>query len=111
MHRGEPIALGPQLFTLRVDRQKLDPHFLAGCLRAPSNARRAGTHASTSSRVDVRKLHVLQLPLTEQAPYGEAFQHITEFVSLLSQAKTHGTSLAQGLSDRLAAGGLDTSPD
>jgi hypothetical protein len=106
VHQGDPTALGPQLFALRVDRHKLDPHFLAGCLRAPSNGRQAGTHASTSSRVDVRKLQVLQLPLEEQEPYGEAFQRITEFTALLTRAKSLATGLTQSLSDRLAAGDL-----
>ncbi|MFR9756775.1 N-6 DNA methylase [Streptomyces sp. TR06-5] len=106
VHKGEPTALGPQLYALRVDQQKLDPHFLAGCLRAPSNGRQAGTHASTSSRVDVRKLNVLQLPLDGQAPYGEVFQQITDFTGRLSRASTLGTGLAQALNERLATGGL-----
>lgn len=106
VHQGPPTALGPQLFALRVDRMKLDADFLAGCLRAPSNGRQAGTHASTSSRVDVRRLHVLQLPLEEQKRYGEAFRQVAEFGALLSRARALGGTLAHGLSDRLAAGGL-----
>ncbi|MFD7198163.1 hypothetical protein [Streptomyces sp. NPDC059893] len=63
VHEGPPMALGPQLYALRVDPEKLDAYFLAGCLRAPANGRQAGTHASSSSRVDIRRLQVLQLPL------------------------------------------------
>ncbi|MFJ8861296.1 N-6 DNA methylase [Streptomyces sp. NPDC102451] len=106
VHEGPPIALGPQLYVLRVEPAKLSAHFLAGCLRAPSNGRQAGTHASSSSRVDIRRLHVLQLPLDEQAGYAEAFRHLTAFKQLLTRADALGEQLADDISDRLAAGGL-----
>jgi hypothetical protein len=102
------MALGPQLYTLRVDREKLDAHFLAGCLRAPANGRQAGTHASSSSRVDIRRLQVLQLPRQDQAVYAEAFRRLRTFESLLSQAGGLGGGLVSDVSDRLAAGGLNT---
>lgn len=106
VHEGPPIALGPQLHVLRVDAEKLNTHFLAGCLRAPSNGRQAGTHASSSSRVDIRRLHVLQLPLEEQAAYAEAFRQLTSFTQLLTRADALGGQLAGDIGDRLAAGGL-----
>ncbi|MFF1460382.1 N-6 DNA methylase [Streptomyces sp. NPDC058330] len=108
VHEGPPVALGTQLFALRVDPDKLDAHFLAGCLRAPANGRHAGTHASTSSRVDVRRLAVLQLPLEEQTPYSETFRRITSFQRLLARSGSLGTSLTRDLNDRLASGGLTT---
>ena len=108
VHEGPPIALGPQLYALRVDPEKLSAHFLAGCLRAPSNGRQAGTHASSSSRVDIRRLHVLQLPLEEQAGYADTFRKLTAFRELLSGADALGKRLADDISDRLAAGGLST---
>ncbi|MEV7107059.1 hypothetical protein [Streptomyces atroolivaceus] len=85
---------------------RLNAHFLAGCLRAPSNGRQAGTHASSSSRVDIRRLHVLQLPLEEQAGYAEVFRRLTSFRHLLRGADVLGEQLADDISDRLAAGGL-----
>ncbi|WP_031085494.1 N-6 DNA methylase [Streptomyces sp. NRRL WC-3549] len=106
VHEGPPVALGAQLFALRVDPKMMDAHFLAGCLRAPANGRHAGTHASTSSRVDVRRLAVLQLPLEEQAPYSETFRRITSFERLLARSGSLGRSLARDLTDRLASGGL-----
>ncbi|MFF3418971.1 N-6 DNA methylase [Streptomyces sp. NPDC002698] len=106
VHEGPPMALGPQLYALRVDQEKLDANFLAGCLRAPANGRQAGTHASSSSRVDIRRLQVLQLPLEEQAVYAETFRRLTGFEALLTRADTLGTGLVRDLSDRLAAGGL-----
>ena len=99
-----PTVLGPQIFTLRVDPALLDPWFLAGCLRAPANARRAGTHASASSRVDVRRLQVLQLPLGEQRVYGEAFRRLSAFERSLREAEAVGRELVNGLNDGLSAG-------
>ncbi|GGZ28016.1 N-6 DNA methylase [Streptomyces poonensis] len=106
VHSGPPLALGPQLYALRVDREKLDAHFLAGCLRAPANGRQAGTHASSSSRVDIRRLHVLQLPLAEQAAYAEAFRRLRAFETLLTRIDGSGRGLVDDVGDRLAAGGL-----
>ncbi|MFS1298223.1 N-6 DNA methylase [Streptosporangium longisporum] len=99
-----PTVLGPQLFALRVDPTLLDPWFLSGCLRAPANARQAGTHASTSSRIDIRRLQVLRLPLQEQHRYGEAFRQLTVFERSLREAGTVGGKLVDGLTDGLAAG-------
>ncbi|AXL92316.1 N-6 DNA methylase [Streptomyces sp. CB09001] len=106
VHEGPPTALGPQLHALRVDPAKLDAHFLAGCLRAPSNGRQAGTHASSSSRVDIRRLQVLQLPLTEQAAYAEVFRSLRDFETRLVNADGTGRKLVNDVSDLLAAGGL-----
>lgn len=103
---GAPTVLGSQLFALRVDPALLDPWFLAGCLRAPANARQAGTHASTSSRIDVRRLQVLRLPLEEQRRHGEAFRRLTAFERSLREAGTVGGELVNGLTDGIAAGRL-----
>ncbi|MFI5689971.1 N-6 DNA methylase [Streptomyces sp. NPDC051636] len=108
VHEGPPIALGPQLYALRVDAEKLDAHFLAGCLRAPANGRQAGTHASASSRVDIRRLQVLQLPLEKQTVYAGTFRRLRAFEALLAAADSSGKGLAGDTSDRLAAGGLTT---
>ncbi|MEU7057566.1 N-6 DNA methylase [Streptomyces sp. NPDC046197] len=108
VHEGAPMALGPQLYTLRVDSEKLDPHFLAGCLSAPANGRQAGTHASSSSRVDIRRLQVLQLPLEKQMVYADAFRRLRAFEALVARAERSGQGLVSDMSDRLAAGGLAT---
>ncbi|MFF0557981.1 N-6 DNA methylase [Streptomyces sp. NPDC004266] len=106
VHEGPPMALGPQLYVLRVDTEKLDAHFLAGCLYAPANGRQAGTHASSSSRVDIRRLQVLQLPLEKQMAYAETFRRLRAFEELLTAAGSSGRGLVSGMSDRIAAGGL-----
>ncbi|MGW4042169.1 hypothetical protein [Streptomyces sp. NPDC004721] len=106
VHQGPPTALGPQLYAVRVDPEKLDAHFLAGCLRAPTNGRQAGTHASSSSRVDIRRLQALPLPLAEQAAYAMAFRRLTDFEGLLTRAEDLGRRLVSDVRDRLASGGL-----
>ncbi|WP_327393171.1 SAM-dependent methyltransferase [Streptomyces sp. NBC_01186] len=106
VHQGPPMALGPQLHALRVHPEQLDAWFLAGSLRAPANARQAGTHASSSSRVDVRKLQVRQVPLGEQRHYGEAFRQVTAFEGAVARLNALGTDLVHDLSDALAAGRL-----
>ncbi|MFJ6837731.1 hypothetical protein [Streptomyces sp. NPDC091209] len=82
--------------------------FLAGCLRAPVNRRQAGTHASSSARVDIRRLQVLQLPLEEQAVYAEIFRRpgLRGFETPLTRAGSLGTGVVGDVSDRLAAGVL-----
>jgi len=99
-----PPAIGAQIHALRLDPALLDPWFLAGCLRAPSNARRAATHSSGAARIDVRRLQVLCLPLDEQRRYGEAARLLAEFISLLRKTDDLGATLVHGLSETLLAG-------
>jgi len=101
-----PVVLGPQLYRLRIDLALLDPWFIAGCLRAPANARQASTHTSSSSRIDVRKLQVLHLLLTEQHRYARAFQQLAAMDEALSDAQVVGAGLLRNLSNGLAAGQL-----
>ncbi|WP_327730024.1 N-6 DNA methylase [Streptomyces sp. NBC_00487] len=108
VHQGRPMALGPQLHALRVHPDQLDAWFLAGSLRAPANARQAGTHASSSSRVDVRKLQVRQVPLAEQQQYSEAFRQVAAFEKLVTRLSLLGAGLVRDLSDELAAGRLSS---
>ncbi|MFE4799579.1 hypothetical protein ACFVRD_05405 [Streptomyces sp. NPDC057908] len=65
-------------------------------------------HASSSSRVDVRRLRVLQLPLDEQAAYADTFRRLTDFERLLKRADDLGKGLVNDVGDRIAAGGLAT---
>ncbi|MFQ6230118.1 N-6 DNA methylase [Nocardia sp. NPDC002869] len=107
VEEGEPTVLGPQLHILRADPERLDPWFLAGCLRAPSNGRQAGTHTSSSARIDVRKLRVLQLPADQQRQYGAICRRIAAFERHLRAIADIGSRLVDDLSDKMAAGLLD----
>jgi hypothetical protein len=101
-----PLVLGPQLYALRPDPEVLDPWFLAGCLRASANARQAGSHTSSSARIDVRKLQVLQLTLVEQRPYAAAFRELLALEESLRSVASVGEALVRSLGDGLAAGKL-----
>lgn len=99
-----PSVLGSQIHAVTADPDMFDPWFLAGCLGAPSNGRQAGTHASTVSRINVRRLRVLRLPLAEQRRYGAAFRKLAAFRSVLVDAVDLGEDLAATLHDALAEG-------
>ncbi|MEU1259177.1 N-6 DNA methylase [Streptomyces chartreusis] len=101
-----PSVLGPQLHALRTDPAVLDPWFLAVCLRAPANVRQAGTHASTSSRVDVRRLQVPRMPLEDQREYGEMHRRLTTFEGELRGLQMVGSELSRSLTDVLGSGQL-----
>ncbi|MFF2944158.1 N-6 DNA methylase [Streptomyces niveus] len=101
-----PSVLGPQLHALRTDPAVLDPWFLAVCLRAPANVRQAGTHASTSSRVDVRRLQVPRMPLEDQREYGEMHRRLTIFERELRGLQLVGSELSRSLTDVLGSGQL-----
>ncbi|MEV7014194.1 N-6 DNA methylase [Streptomyces sp. NPDC093991] len=101
-----PSVLGPQLAALRTNSAVLDPWFVSGCLRAPANVHRAGTHASTTSRIDVRRLHIPRLTLEEQRQYGEIYRKITTLERELTDMKSVGGELSRALGDLLAAGQL-----
>ncbi|WP_399090856.1 N-6 DNA methylase [Streptomyces sp. BBFR2] len=106
VHEGAPTALGPQLHAVRVQPEQLDAWFLAGSLRAPANVRQAGTHTTSSSRIDVRRLQVRQVPLREQRRYGAAFRELAAFEQLARRTAELGADLVHDLGDELAAGRL-----
>ncbi|MEV7185565.1 N-6 DNA methylase [Kitasatospora sp. NPDC093102] len=101
-----PTVLGPQLHLIRVDPTVLDPWFLAGCLRSPANARQAGTHASTSSRVDVRRLQVPRLTLEDQRAYGDVYRRLTQFDHAVRELADVGGDISRALGELLATGRL-----
>ncbi|MER5514524.1 N-6 DNA methylase [Streptomyces sp. NPDC002763] len=103
-----PVVLGPHLQRLRVDPERLDPWFLAACLRVRFNARQAGTHASVSSRVDVRRLRALRLPIDEQRRYGAIHRQLVEFERAAAGLSAISGALSGTLSELLAVGQIGT---
>lgn len=97
-------ALGRNVYLLRPDTTALDPWFLAGFLRGTANNRQASSFASTSTRLDVRRLQVPRLPLAGQRQYGERFRTLAAFEETLRQATRLGDQLVQGLYDGLTNG-------
>ncbi|MEV4105890.1 N-6 DNA methylase [Nonomuraea sp. NPDC049649] len=88
-------VLGPQLLLIRADPNRLDPHFLAGCLRASGSRVRPGT----SVRLDPRRAQLPRLTIDEQRRYGDAFRQ------LLAYEDT--TRALREISDNLVAAGID----
>lgn len=101
-----PVVLGAQLLAIRPDRDQIDTWYLAGCLRTLANVRRAGGHASTSSRIDARRLEVPRLPLEDQRQYGEVFREVAAFDESLRELAGAGTALRNTLGELLATGRL-----
>lgn len=103
-------ALGRSLYLLRPDPAALDPWFLAGFLRGTANNRQASSYASTSTRLDVRRLQLPRLPLADQRRYGERFRTLAAFEETLRLAGQLGEQLVQGLYDGLTDGTVRPEP-
>ncbi|MEO3814420.1 N-6 DNA methylase [Sphaerisporangium sp. B11E5] len=96
-------VLGPQLHLYRVDHERMDADFLAGCLRFAGTARPAPGGAS---RVDARRLRVPRLSLEEQREYGRAFRELLALEDRLRETAALGESLVRLGFDGLACGRL-----
>jgi hypothetical protein len=106
---GEPAdgaALGARLHLLRPDPELLDPEFLAGRLRSTAGSHWASSHASTTTRLDVRRVQLPRLPIERQRELGEALRRTAAFETRLHRAARLGRRLAQALTDGLADGAL-----
>lgn len=99
-------VLGRGLILLRPEPAALDPWFLAGFLRGTANNRQASSYASTTARLDVRRLQVPRLPLDGQRGYGERFRALAAFEDALRLAGRLGEQLVRGLHDGLTDGTL-----
>ncbi|MFD3327161.1 N-6 DNA methylase [Streptomyces sp. NPDC058701] len=95
---------GRGLHLLRPDPEELDPWFLAGFLRGTANHRRASSHASTATRLDVRRFRLPRLPPAQQERYADRFRALAEFEDALREAGRLGEQLVQGLHDGLSDG-------
>jgi type I restriction-modification system DNA methylase subunit len=92
--------------VLRTDPTQLEAWFVAGFLRSDTAARQAVSHASTVSRLDIRKAPLPRLSLERQRAYTDAFRQIAEFREALRVAAELGERLAQGVTDVLAEGSV-----
>ncbi|MFJ9845406.1 N-6 DNA methylase [Kitasatospora sp. NPDC101155] len=104
-------ALGRQLHLLRPDPAALDPEFLAGQFRSTAGTRRAASHATTTARLDIRRVELPRLPLPAQRRLGAAFARLAAFDTALTQAAALGHTLARAATDALATGVLTPPED
>src|SRR5690606_10316552 len=72
--------------------------------RGTANLRRAGSYASTATRLDVRRLRLPRLTLDEQRRYGARFRALDAFERTLRHAGRLGDQLVRGLYDGLTDG-------
>jgi hypothetical protein len=105
------VALGRNLTLLRPDPTVLDPWFLAGFLRGTANNRQASSYASTVTRLDVRRIQLPRVSLTEQRRYGTSFRDLAAFEEALRLATSLGEQLVQGLYDGLTEGSVAPARD
>ncbi|MDX3025637.1 N-6 DNA methylase [Streptomyces acidiscabies] len=103
-----PSVLGPHLCRLRADTGLLDPWFLAACLRGRASARQAGTHAAVHSRVNVRRLKVLRVPLAEQQRIGAVYRQLVAFETAAAHLAAATADVTESLSTLLALGRIGT---
>jgi hypothetical protein len=97
-------ALGPQLYLLRADPERLDPHFLAGFLRVAQTI--GGQRGSLASRSDVHRLTLPRLSIVEQRRYREVFQRLAAFEENVRDTATLADSLIRRGLAGLAVGSL-----
>ncbi|WP_344863472.1 N-6 DNA methylase [Amycolatopsis ultiminotia] len=90
VHSGPPVRLGTALSRYRVDPDRLDADFLAGCLRAADFP----VH-SASTRIDTRRLKVPRHSLDTQRAYGVAFRALADFDRALRQQAEIGRDLVR----------------
>ncbi len=90
VHSGPPERVGYGFSVYRVDSTRLDPDFLAGCLRAADLPT-----ASASTRIDVRRVRIPRYPLEVQRAYGRTFRQLAEFDDLLREAGKLGAELVR----------------
>jgi hypothetical protein len=104
---SEPgLFLGPNLFLVRVDPERCDPHFLAGRLRIA--AKEARSRSSTGSvRFDLRRARVPRLPLADQHAQGEAFRRLADLQAALRELVDLGDATLRLAYDGLATGTLE----
>ncbi|MBB4941993.1 hypothetical protein FHR32_006379 [Streptosporangium album] len=82
---GEAGAvLGPQLLLFRVDPERLDPHFLAGCLRVTGEA---STRLGSLARMDPRRAQLPRLSIDEQRAYGDVFRRLLAFEDTVHEVR------------------------
>lgn len=68
-------VLGPHVYLLRPDAQRLNSWFVAGFVNSAENA---STTRTSTIRFDPSRLRIPLLPLREQQRYGAAFQRLYE---------------------------------
>ncbi|WP_330182150.1 N-6 DNA methylase [Nocardia sp. NBC_01503] len=94
---------GPHVHLLRLDRERLDPWFVAGFLTGAENV--SATRTSTI-RFDPSRLRIPVLALAEQQRYGETFRHLFLLRNAARRAGYAAEHVAELVTTGLTAGAL-----
>ncbi|MFE6864491.1 N-6 DNA methylase [Nocardia sp. NPDC057668] len=94
---------GPHVHTLRADRARFDPWFLAGFLTGAENI--SATRTSTI-RFDPSRLRIPVLPLDEQQRYGTLFRRLFQLRTAARRAGYAAEQVAELVTTGLTAGAL-----
>ncbi|NKY44281.1 N-6 DNA methylase [Nocardia cerradoensis] len=97
-------VLGPHVHALRVDRDRLDPWFLAGFLTGAENI--SATRTSTV-RFDASRLRIPVLSLDEQRRYGTLFRQLFLLRSAARRASDAAEEAAELITTGLTAAALE----
>jgi SAM-dependent methyltransferase len=99
--------LGPALTLVRVDPDRLDPHFVAGVLRRSANTQGSVIQTGGTTRTEIWRAQLPVLPLAEQRAYGAAFRRMDEVEAATRAAAAVSAELAQLLADGITTGMLE----
>lgn len=105
----EEAILGRGLHLIRAESERINPWFLAGFIASPANIQQA-SYGSMVTRIDVRRLTVPLLPLSEQSRYGTAFRELHRFRVSCEEFARLSETLSRLLARALAEGGLLPGP-
>ncbi|MRH93009.1 N-6 DNA methylase [Nocardia sp. SYP-A9097] len=94
---------GPHVHLLRLDRERLDPWFVAGFLTGAENV--SATRTSTI-RFDPSRLRIPVLALSEQQRYGETFRHLFLLRGAARRASYAAEHVAELVTTGFTAGAL-----
>ncbi|WP_084960229.1 N-6 DNA methylase [Thermoactinospora rubra] len=104
VERGGAV-LGPGLYAIRADRERIDPACLAGFLRVAAAAG-SGRGQTGTSRADIRRVEIPRLPIEEQRRLGEAFGLLELFETSAGRLSGEARALYRLGLGELAAGRL-----
>jgi hypothetical protein len=97
--------LGPNLVVLRPDPERIDPEFLAGCIRSATHES-PGRSPTISARFDVRRVGVPRLGIDEQQRRGAIFSSLAATEHRLSELEKIGQQLIRSARRGLIHGEL-----
>jgi hypothetical protein len=102
--------IAPGVHLVRVDLAVLDPWFVAGALSSTANTQRAAVPlggTGQTMRIDIKRLKLPVLPLSEQGLYGAAFRRLATLEAATANLAKQGRQLARSLTEGLIGGTID----